>query len=577
MKTIRKDSMTWNLLEFLYHVQFMSYDDLRLLCADSYSGNISHSLKYLEECGYIETSREILPTRVVWITKLGRIYICDKLGDQSYEYTNDSKMTHEYDLARRRSAIESLLDLNRARVMLKYHEVAVHESEKPSMHDWINLLSKENSTFERIDNGEYPTYKKLLSDSEAKKLLLRGVFYTKREVIDWFNAFIPESSDLMRQARFKGVFFNSRRVFLIYVQPYRTDKMFKLNYSDAIAKQNLEDLLNKLLLNIYTSHVSVQALVICNQDGLIHTMATGWKYGMLRPEAKAKILKQYNDQQTRKLRFKEKRIFLAHDTEHEIVQIDDIPLIPSLSAKEKTAHGERDKLMEWFSRKSNSLFSYNNPLFNGKYVVPASSHGLDELQYALFKTDVEIYLEGVKKYRGSDVPVTNDLLQNEDCRNWQVGYKTEPVIYMPVCEVDRLHDLSCDGNQYKGSDTITVICSEPMIKPISHSIRKNVKGLDIDDMTPFDFVPQYNFDGYVTNMKDPYANRRVPAKEKKKRVKNKARGSFVTNDDTIELIKKAATRSGMSLNEFLMKSAKNEAEKVLKDTKSSNQKYPKIK
>ena len=196
------------------------------------------------------------------------------------------------------------------------------------------------------------------------------------------------------------------------------------------------------------------------------------------------------------------------------------------------------------------------------------------MRYALFKTDEEIYLDGVSKYRDT-MPVTFENVQSDDAHNWQVGDEVDPVIYMPVYEIDRLHALSCDGNLYKGSQTVTVICDESQIKAISHSIRKNVKGIGIDDMEPFSFVPQYNYDGYVTNMTDPYEHLRVPAKEKKKRVKNKARGSYVTNDDTVQMIKRAAAREGISINEFITRTARAEAEKVLNESKSANQKYPK--
>ncbi len=575
-KTIRRNSVTWNLLEYLYHAQFMQLDDLRLIARDSYSFQISQSLKRLKEYGFIEDSKEILPSRTVWITKLGRLYVCDKDGPDSYNSKYSDEMTYEYELARRRNAVEPYVDLCRAKVMLKFNGIAVHECSKPSMKDLVNCLSQKEYVFTDWDNGEYPPYKTELSEKEKKEILSKGVFYSKREVTEWFKDYIAEGSDVIRMARFKGVVFNSRRIFMVYVQPYRTGTMFKLNYSDAIVKKNLEERLNIEMARVYQRHVKVQALIVCNQDALVYSMATGWKKGMLKPEAKEKILKQYDDQKTRKLRYREKQINIDPVTEHEIVEVKDIPLIPSMPKNDeenKNYQRERNKLQEWFSNHT-GVFAYYDPLFDGKYVVPANSNGLTAMTYALFKTDEEIYLDGLSKYRDS-MPVTFENVNSDNGRNWQVGDEVDPVIYMPVYEIDRLHALSCDGNLYRGSSAVTVICDESQIKAISHSIRKEVKGLNIEDMEPFSFVPQYNYDGYVTNMKDPYEHLRVPAKEKKKRVRNKARGSFVTNDDTVQMIKRAAARQGISINEFITKTARAEAEKVLKDTKSSNQKYPK--
>lgn len=575
-KTIRRNSVTWNLLEYLYHAQFMQLDDLRLIARDSYSFQISQSLKRLKEYGFIEDSKEILPSRTVWITKLGRLYVCDKDGPDSYNSKYSDEMTYEYELARRRNAVETYVDLCRAKVMLKFNGIAVHECSKPSMKDLVNCLSQKEYVFTDWDNGEYPPYKTELSEKEKKEILSKGVFYSKREVTEWFKDYIAEGSDVIRMARFKGVVFNSRRIFMVYVQPYRTGTMFKLNYSDAIVKKNLEERLNIEMARVYQRHVKVQALIVCNQDALVYSMATGWKKGMLKPEAKEKILKQYDDQKTRKLRYREKQINIDPVTEHEIVEVKDIPLIPSMPKNDeenKNYQRERNKLQEWFSNHT-GVFAYYDPLFDGKYVVPANSNGLTAMTYALFKTDEEIYLDGLSKYRDS-MPVTFENVNSDNGRNWQVGDEVDPVIYMPVYEIDRLHALSCDGNLYRGSSSVTVICDESQIKAISHSIRKEVNGLNIEDMEPFSFVPQYNYDGYVTNMKDPYEHLRVPAKEKKKRVRNKARGSFVTNDDTVQMIKRAAARQGISINEFITKTARAEAEKVLKDTKSSNQKYPK--
>ncbi len=575
-KTIRRNSVTWNLLEYLYHAQFMQLDDLRLIARDSYNFQISQSLKRLKEYGFIEDSKEILPSRTVWITKLGRLYVCDKDGPDSYNSKYSDEMTYEYELARRRNAVEPYVDLCRAKVMLKFNGIAVHECSKPSMKDLVNCLSQKEYVFTDWDNGEYPPYKTELSEKEKKEILSKGVFYSKREVTEWFKDYIAEGSDVIRMARFKGVVFNSRRIFMVYVQPYRTGTMFKLNYSDAIVKKNLEERLNIEMARVYQRHVKVQALIVCNQDALVYSMATGWKKGMLKPEAKEKILKQYDDQKTRKLRYREKQINIDPVTEHEIVEVKDIPLIPSMPKNDeenKNYQRERNKLQEWFSNHT-GVFAYYDPLFDGKYVVPANSNGLTAMTYALFKTDEEIYLDGLSKYRDS-MPVTFENVNSDNGRNWQVGDEVDPVIYMPVYEIDRLHALSCDGNLYRGSSSVTVICDESQIKAISHSIRKEVKGLNIEDMEPFSFVPQYNYDGYVTNMKDPYEHLRVPAKEKKKRVRNKARGSFVTNDDTVQMIKRAAARQGISINEFITKTARAEAEKVLKDTKSSNQKYPK--
>lgn len=575
-KTIRRNSITWRMLEYLYHAQFMSFDDLRMLARDSYSSQISDSLKRLKEYGFIEDSKDILPCRTVWITKLGRLYVCDKEGENSYNSKNSDKITCEYDLARRRNAVEGYVDLCRARTMLKFNEVAVHESDKPSLKDLVNCLVAKDYQFAYWDNGDYPPYKTEITEKEKKDILTKGVFYSKREITEWFKDYISESTDVIRMARFKGIVFNSRRIFMVYVQPFRTGTMFKLNYSDAIVKKNLEERLNIELSKVYQRSVKVQALIVCNQDALVYSMATGWKKGVLKPEAKERILKQYDDQKTRKLRYREKQIVIDPTTNHEIAGTVEIPLIPSMPKSEidnSNYQRERNKLQEWFSA-HNGVFSYNDPLFDGKYVVPANSNGLTAMRYALFKTDEEIYLDGVSKYRDT-MPVTFENVQSDDAHNWQVGDEVDPVIYMPVYEIDRLHALSCDGNLYKGSQTVTVICDESQIKAISHSIRKNVKGIGIDDMEPFSFVPQYNYDGYVTNMTDPYEHLRVPAKEKKKRVKNKARGSYVTNDDTVQMIKRAAAREGISINEFITRTARAEAEKVLNESKSSNQKYPK--
>lgn len=567
---MRANGVTWRILRYLYYAQFMLSKDIRLLCRDKKSEQASTAIKRLKELCFVEERTDILPVSVIYITKLGRIYVCDKLGNYSYESTYANRFTVEYDTARRRNEIEKYVELQRVKAMLSFQKIIVWEKDKPSLKEFVDRLS--GKTVDHVfDNAEYPPYKNNCTDEELQAMAIQGVFYSKREIIQWMSTMIASATDIMRAARFKGVFINTRRILMIYVQPFQTGSMFRLNYEDALSKNLLERNLNILLPRTSTEERKVQALIISDRQGLIQSMATGWKNGVLKSETKANILKMKENQSNRPLHYGEKQIVVDSKTSHKIM---DNEIIPTMNIRDDNdVREEREKLQKWY-KLHQKVFSWSDTLFEGKYVVSATTFGLFQIGEILFNTDDEIYREGIEKYKR----LKSSAEESQDKTKhfyWIMDDETETVVYLPVYEIDRIHALSCDGQQYKSNDNITIICNENMIDVLSHCIRKKVKGYDLDTMEQFEFVKQYNYDGYVTNAPDPYESRRVPSEKKKRKIKSEKRGSFVTNEETMNMIKRAATRLGVSINEFLVTSAYEEAKRVVEEEKSTNQKYPK--
>lgn len=567
---MRANGVTWRILRYLYYAQFMLSKDIRLLCRDKKSEQASQAIKRLKDLGFVEERSDILPISVIYITKLGRIYVCDKLGDYSYESIYSNSFTAEYDTARRRNEIEKYVELQRVKVMLSFQNIGVWEKEKPSLKEFVDRSSGGTSS-DVFDNGEFTPYKTNCTDEELQAMVIRGVFYSKREVIQWMSTIIASATDIMRAARFKGVFINTRRILMIYVQPFQSRSMFRLNYEDALSKNLLERNLNMLLPQSSREDRKVQALIISDRQGLIQSMATGWKNGILKPKTKANILKMKENQSNRPLHYGEKQIVVDSKTSHQIIDMDTVPAVNIKN--ENDIRMERDKLQKWY-RLHQKAFSWCDRLFDGKYVVPCTTLGLLQMGDILFKTDDEIYREGVARYKQLE-PSIKESQDKTKRYYWIMDDEAEPVVYLPVYEIDRIHALSCDGYACRSSDDITIICNESMIDVLSHCIRKRVKGYDSDSMEPFEFVKQFNYDGYVTNANDPYESRRVPSEKKKRKIKSERRGSFVTNEETMTMIKRAATRLGISVNEFLVRSAYEEAKRVVEEEKSTNQKYPK--
>lgn len=557
--TIRKNSLTYKMLKTLYYVHIMRTKDLKQLGRNMYPVIISRRIRRLKELGFIEEDTETYSVNVVYITALGRLYVCDKESADAYENLYDKLIPTEFTKARQGKKIENLLDLNRARAMLIFHGVSVFENEKPILGELIKKLSNDDSIEVENQNPEYPPYKQEYDYENLQNWMNRGVFYSKREVIQYLETYASNAMDYYRGARFKGLFINSRRILMIYVQPFGKKRMFKLRYEDSIIKNRIDQIFGEKLLESYGRTVKVDSLVISDSQSFVHAMATGWKYGHMRPERKEAILKRMKNQEEKKLRKGEQKTILNAETGHEV--LDDIEMASEFM-KESNNN---------FSTPNTGLFIYRNSLFDNKFVIPGNADGLQQMFGILYRTDAEIYADGYEKFTGKAIdPATEVSFQ--DSLTWNVGNEQNPVLYMPVFEVNRLHKLSVDGDTLKEAKDISVITRKSMIDTISHCLRKNVKGIDIETMNPIEDVKLFDVDGYVTNAKDPYAEKRVPSKEKKKRIRNKARSSFEWDVETVDAVKKAAKMNNMSVNKYVKLAMREIAKKDIKSFETESEK-----
>lgn len=527
---LRNTGAAFKLLEYLFYEKCARISDLRQICRNQDAWHISKALKKLETYELIECDDDI-----VRITQKGEVFILDR-PDSGYCETYSKEIKDKY-ATWRNKGLPNYLDLQRAKCNFTFMGVAVRESQKPGFGQFCDWMAgKLDATQLQEERLKFPPYREIssFSQDELVEMMRKGIFYDKLEVMEWMDSHLSEGSDLYHSARLKGVFINSTRAMIVYVQPHGSDRMIKLNYSDIVANRYIAAYLKDTIGDIYRNGFNLDCLMFSDGDGLVYQMATGWKRGVLTDGHK-KLLKD-----TKK--------------NYESDFVLDTTQLRNISSLKNSAP---------------SFCCYSSS-FDHVYVVPAEPKGLMMMQEFLYKTDEEIFAEGYRLVTGQE-PEHLDYTPEQAGeiarrRHFFFTHEGKHYAYLPYYDIMNLHGLSMDDsfgvtNISPGWDAeLNVITLESLCNAISHSIRRNVRFWDANGSVAEIFdVRLYGHDGYVCRGTDPYASRRKSQTEPKKTKKyNYSRITLRVEDWEFVEWKRMAEQKNMTLNSFIRTCVMNE-------------------
>ena len=527
----RQNSIGYKMLLYMYYEKRIRLKDLRNTCRETYTKNISKAIKKLIEDELLEIKEE-----EVLITKKGEVFVQDKEGINSYEYKFRDIIGEEYKRALNKGQIDKYLETERAKSMFSFAKVGINEKTKPRLPELL----------EQIDMNEY------------QDLLLVGLFYTKREIIEWLATIVPQVGDLINTARFNGVFLNKHRICITYVQPYGSDAMFRINYADVIAKQYIEEYLKRAIGMYYGENYEIQSIVFANGESLVWAMATGWTRGHLKEGTKKQLFKNYTKNKDMD---NNQALEYNSETGHVTVAATFYPNAVNIEKEsEQMEMVKKEIKTSIFTNKS--LFSYASGIYQHVYVIPATIKGANQLNLLIQKSNDEIYSYGYKQIYGEEpeqIEITSTNIGEIRDRHYLVmGLDEYPVAYVPFYDVMQLHEISCDGKLAQ-SDNLMIVTGEDMANAISHSIRREVKYVEIDNPSEeITDVPIYNYDGYVLKGNDPYKDKRKAVDDKSRNYYIESRTTIVTSSKEKKEWQKLAEEKGMSLNAFLKSVIRNQ-------------------
>lgn len=548
---LRKNKFAYYMLSIMYYEKVMRIKDLRNTSRGTFTTNTSNAIRKLINYGFIEVNKE----GVVKITKKGEVYILDKESPGSYEDLYQNEIGSDYTRLTDSKSRERYLDHERAKAMFYANGVGVKPKDKPSLSALCYAIANEVYDIIPLDDPR-PPYLNMsgMTETDFYNLFSRGFFYTKREVVNMLQSNIAFPQDLVNSSRISGLFISSERLHIVYVQPEKTENMFKITHADSMVKQ----LIDEVIYNRYAGNFNrykTECIVFSDGDSLVWSMATGWKRGMLSEGKKKMMYAEYN-----KRHLKNQNISSHYNETTGHVLVDRIyypSIIDSLSDNEKLEMVKKE--LSSTVTANMSCLNYASSEYEHLYVVPASIKGIGQLKYVLYRNNEDIsreavaLLQNIYPYAGESNII--------DSKNHILTINGDTYIYIPYYDIMSLHSMSCDGDKAKTSilpyqieePPMYILTQPDMANAISHSLRRNIVFLDVYDMSKIENIRRYNIDGYVKEgYYDPYAKRRKTKEEKKENASKKRNiVSVAVNKDEYEYWKKLAESNNQTLNRFI--------------------------
>lgn len=338
-------------------------------------------------------------------------------------------------------------ELERTRVinLMSCGGVLALPGEKPSLYHLYAVLSGKTNYDPAVDNSEeLKQYPQKGYDQIQQELQDGGYFYTTQEFRQFNEQMEPDSADPLSKTLAYGFFISHKACYMVYMSRPGDNRIISFQKSSTAEKyyKGRINLFFEDYVNYSKSYISLNR-------------------------------KQYGSDISC------------------IVISDGNALVRSMSADENKAPGKSTGA----SLTQEYVLIHDNPLFQFIYVVPSNKLGLQHLDYLLthsfreYLNESELLIkEGEQLFipTGSlEAPFSYGLQKQPNKR----GITNDVVLYLPVYEVNLLHELSRRTwiNGKEEYDTYGIITMPEMVETLAKATGKNNIYYDLSSLKQIRF------------------------------------------------------------------------------------------
>lgn len=402
------------------------------------------------------------------LSKKGKVELLNALDENEKYYNDRYKEREDATHTSSTDKLRTLLLTSRIETMFSLAgQVRVFPLDKPSLYKLYATLmkiesnEKESTTNNYLDNLPPQEYQTILKTD--------GIYYSIKEVRDFFEQMDGMGKDDTYQSRAKGIYLRNDKLLVVYTSDVGANKLIGINTSAE------KKLLNKLQIFARISEIArplpdlskkhksqygdnliisekdlitsqPYALVISDGDALVYTMATGNPRGITKTK--------------------------------DLMDVDLSRKKYAQSKGETTSKG-------WLKG--------DGAIYPRVFVTPFTINGIGSLDY-LCHTTVEEWAKvsqiNFSKSNRFEVNAYDPIYPAYEV-NKKEGWNRKS-IFMPVFEVNELYNISKEKN------TPVILTYKDMLDAMAHSIKKEVRYYNADNMLPFgrDEVLIYDEHGY---------------------------------------------------------------------------------
>lgn len=465
---MKKDSLPSKAIELLNKATLLYKTDLLLyVTAWSSQQNASKLVNKLIKDGLV-AYKKINNDYALYLTRVGKNNL-----ENDIVYNKDFHTTSE-------SILNQRLQENTIKVLFSICGIPCFDTEKAS-------LKQIRESILGINNK--------LDKKEAEAILNNGVYYTKKEYIDFINSISPGKADTFASSRFKGVYISNYNIYFVYMPERKDNKILRIFYEkelnlkkSAEAFKNFTDVYryveelctykqskndSKKLIPASKVFNEPYCLVVSDGNAEVYSMATGNPSGLIKGVDFSKISSQ------------KKRI-------------------ADLKAEEKA--DEANRIQYGIARtiakaKYSSMFldAYND-VYKRLFVVSRNISGVRSLDYLCSNTLESWHKESVELFKTNPkyfIQNINPIYPYIEL----VGNNKMPSIYLPVYEAKILKEIS------ELNFNPTIVTYEDMLDTIAHATRRINRYYDADfyindkrmvaSLFDEDSVLYYDYSGYT--------------------------------------------------------------------------------
>lgn len=374
----------------------------------------------------------------VALSRNGRVALLDYL-DNEFWYEHSTDALQAFRTSNEKVIVEKLNDVKIVTAM-KAAGVSCYKCEKPSL---ITLYEQMSGI--PVEHAEFtwePLYLPPAPRAEIEKLFENGIYYTMREVREFYDLILMGATDPFLGTKARGIFISRNTFAVVYAGIHQNNRLLRISRTSEL---RLIDALQKLLAitNASRNYTNfpvpanemvtaspapatnrIWAIVMSDGDSLAYSMATGNPRGIIRGVDKMK-------------RDEEKKKYLTDSGRSE----------------------------------NKSWLKGNSDIYKRTFVTPFTVSGVRSLKYILHTFPEEWYNQAkslANEFEG--VTMTQDPV-------YPGLFNGIPMVFMPAYEVNELYNMSSSKiNSY-------IIFSYPdMYECISHSIRKRADYINADTL-----------------------------------------------------------------------------------------------
>lgn len=475
--TMRKKSMARVLCMYLMRVGMCFKKDLTLIGKQfGKEEKVYETISNLINTGYITETlikgKKSRPTTALSLSRAGRIALLNKLYEEKDEYWNkDDNSVRAYNNFKTVNETKLIRRLTDASIQtwMFISNVRVFRKDKPRMYSLYRMLL--GASDDTKEQDEQDGYARLYSKEEAQDYLDGGLYYSMDEVREYAMRMDSntDNTDTFNGCRARGIVLTNKTCFVIYSERYQANSMIRLTMDvesrmlsaltpilrvtdvfrtlDGFDKKSADGTIDHAIGQPY-------ALVMCNGEALVYSMATGSPKGHVGKNSSIDV------------------------------QLD-----------------KRKYYKEVARTNYYVLLDGVCPLYKRVFAIPKNATGMESLKY-LVQTSAEEWLDDSKEKLSNVAGVRED--------NFDPLYpyfdQSQRIMYMPVYEVKELYTM------YQKGYAVSILTKERMTDTIAHSARVDIKYYDEDTYQEIhgEGIAMYDKNGYYKGqqiIKDMLANK----------------------------------------------------------------------